>query len=213
MNRQLFIGGVAAVIVAACGGGGAEGPVAQTAAKPVSQQEALADFEIVRSVLQNPRCQNCHPAGDVPLQGDQGVLHTQNVMRGPEGKGMPGEECTTCHGPANPPESYGQHIPPGVHDGWHMPGPDHKLTFVGVAPGALCEQVRDPNKNGGMKTKALEDHIDTPLVVWGWNPGRGRTPIPVPKEQFKKAWNDWLHAGSPCPPNDATALPAKTASR
>lgn len=212
MNRRIF--GLAAalgigVVAVACGGPPpAEGPVAQTAARPVSQQEALADFEVVRSVLQHPRCQNCHPQGDVPLQGDQGVLHTQNVQRGPEGKGMPGEECTTCHGPGNPPASYGLHIPPGVPNGWHMPGPDHKLVFVGVAPGPLCEAVRDPNRNGGMKTEALEKHIEDPLVTWGWTPGRGRTAIPVPREQFKKAWNDWLHAGSPCP----TSSPGPTAS-
>ena len=34
--------------------------------------KAIAAFETVRTVLQSPRCVNCHPAGDVPLQGDDG---------------------------------------------------------------------------------------------------------------------------------------------
>lgn len=192
--------------VAACGGPPAEGGVVSmgTKVKPVSKEQALADFEVVRSVLQHARCQNCHPAGDAPLQGDEGVVHTQNVQRGPEGKGAVGAECTTCHGPANPPDSYGLHIPPGVSTGWHMPGPEHKLVFVGVSPGALCQQVRDPERNGGMKTEALVKHIDDPLVTWGWNPGRGRQAIPVPRETFKQKWNEWLASGSPCP-TDTTA--------
>jgi hypothetical protein len=32
-------------------------------------------FETVRAVLQHPRCQNCHPEGDAPLQGDDGHAH------------------------------------------------------------------------------------------------------------------------------------------
>src|ERR1700722_548253 len=100
----------------------------------------LAAFETVRGVLQHPRCQNCHPAGDAPLQGDDGHAHSQNVLRGPTGEGMVGENCSTCHGPANPPSAYGVHIPPGNVKGWRMPSPEAKLVFVGMAPGALCGQ-------------------------------------------------------------------------
>src|SRR5450830_684421 len=41
---------------------------------------ALRAFEIVRMVLQHPRCQNCHIPGDAPLQGDEGHPHNQNVV-------------------------------------------------------------------------------------------------------------------------------------
>lgn len=159
----------------------------------------LTAFETVRSVLQHPRCQNCHPAGDVPLQGDEGRLHEQNVQRGPTGHGMAGAECTTCHGPANPPPSYGGRIPPGVGTGWHMPPPEMKMVFVGVAPRELCEQVKDPARNGGKDMAALRVHLDDPLVVWGWSPGEGRTPVPVPHATFVAAWETWASAGAPCP--------------
>ena len=40
------------------------------------------------SVLMHPRCMNCHPAGDAPLQGDDSHVHAMNVKRGPDGKGL-----------------------------------------------------------------------------------------------------------------------------
>ena len=108
---------VIAALLAACGPSSSTAP-----SRPTDPRTAgLVAFETVRSVLQHPRCQNCHPAGNAPLQGDDGHVHTQNVLRGPAGMGEVGAECTTCHGPANPPSNYGDHIPPGVSQGWHMP--------------------------------------------------------------------------------------------
>ena len=112
---------------------------------------------------------------------------------------MVGEQCTTCHGPANPPSSYGAHIPPGAATGWHMPPPEKRLVFVGVAPRALCEQIKDPARNGGKDLAALRAHLDDPLVTWGWDPGIGRAPIPLPREQFEQAFATWSAAGGPCP--------------
>ncbi len=184
------------LVLAACGDRRASTPSPGAGSR---DQPALVAFETVRSVLQHPRCQNCHPAGDVPLQGDEGRLHNQNVMRGPAGFGMVGAECTTCHGPVNPPDSYGEHTPPGVATVWHMPKPEERLVFVGVAPRALCEQIKDPDRNGGKDMAALRVHLDDPLVVWGWNPGFGRTPVPTPHAAFVAAWETWAAAGAPCP--------------
>ena len=163
------------------------------------QAAGLVAFETVRTVLQHPRCQNCHPAGDAPLQGDEGRVHLQNVKRGPEGKGAVGAECTTCHGPANPPSAYGEHVPPGFAKGWHMPPPDMRMVFVGMAPGALCEQLKDPARNGGKDMAALRAHVDDPLVLWGWEPGFGRQPVPIPHAEYAAAWDAWAAAGAPCP--------------
>ncbi len=181
------------VLLVGCGskgpGPGAPGPV----------DPSLVAWETVRGVLQHPRCQNCHPQGDVPLQGDEGRPHAQNVQRGPEGRGVVGMECTTCHGPANLPASYGAHVPPGVATGWRMPTPELRLPFAGVASAALCEQVKDPARNGGLDSAALRHHLEDPLVAWGWNPGVGRTAIGVPREQFLAAWDQWMATGASCP--------------
>jgi hypothetical protein len=163
------------------------------------QATGVAAFATVRTVLQHPRCQNCHPAGDAPLQGDEGRVHAMNVLRGPTGHGMAGAECTTCHGLANPPSNYGLHVPPGVPKAWHMPKPEEKLVFVGVEPRALCEQIKDPARNGGMDMAALRVHLEDPLVKWGWNPGFGRAPVSTPYETFIAAWETWAAAGAPCP--------------
>jgi len=112
---------------------------------------------------------------------------------------MVGERCTTCHGPSNLPSTYGANVPPGASTGWRMPKPDERLVFVGVAPRALCEQVKDPARNGGKDAAALREHLEDPLVTWGWSPGFGRKPIPVPRETFLAAWATWTNAGTPCP--------------
>jgi hypothetical protein len=188
---------VLVLAVVACAG------QSQPPASPVRQSPdpaaGVAAFATVRAVLQHPRCQNCHPAGDAPLQGDDGRVHAMNVLRGPTGRGMAGAECTTCHGPANPPSNYGLHIPPGVVKGWHMPKPDEKLVFVAVQPRALCEQIKDPARNGGKDMAALRVHLEDPLVVWGWNPGFGRAPVSTPYPTFISAWETWAAAGAPCP--------------
>ena len=188
---------IVVVLLAACGGK-ARPPVSPARQTP-DHETGVAAFETVRAVLQHPRCQNCHPAGDAPLQGDEGRVHAMNVQRGPTGHGMAGAECTTCHGPANPPSNYGLHVPPGVIDGWHMPKPEEKLVFAGVAPRALCEQIQDPARNGGKDMAALRKHLDTPLVVWGWAPGFGRAPVETPYAKFTAAWETWTAAGAPCP--------------
>jgi hypothetical protein len=168
-------------------------------APAVDRATALAAFETVRAVFQHPRCQNCHPAGEVPLQGDDGHEHQQYVQRGPYGRGVVGAECTTCHGLVNLPESYGPNMPPGIATGWRMPSPDEPLVFAGLAPGALCEQVKDPARNGGKDMTALRHHLEDPLVTWAWAPGAGRAPIPIAREAFLEAWARWEGAGAPCP--------------
>ena len=195
MMRSLAL--VVVASLAACGGSSSPPTGPGTSGDPAA---GLVAWETVRSVLQHPRCQNCHPGGDAPLQCDDSHVHAQNVQRGPTGHGMVGENCSTCHGPANPPSAYGQHIPPGVSDGWHMPAPEMKLVFVGVASGALCAQLKDPARNGGKDMAALRAHLDTPLVQWGWAPGFGRAPVPTPRAQFLAAWETWARAGAPCPP-------------
>ncbi len=177
------------------GGGQAPPPSAPASRDPV------ASFELVRAVLQSPRCVNCHPAGDAPLQGDDSHVHPQHVLRGRGGFGVAGLECAACHGKANPPESYGAHAPPGVEAGWHLPPPGMKMVFEGLAARPLCEQLKDPERNGGKDLAALVQHVSAdPVVLWGWSPGYGRRPVPVAHADFVSAFKSWADAGAPCPP-------------
>lgn len=61
------------------------------------QQRARAMFEELGRVIQHPRCVNCHPRTDRPMQGESGALHQPLVMRGLGGMGRPGMMCNTCH--------------------------------------------------------------------------------------------------------------------
>jgi hypothetical protein len=183
---------------------GALALLASSAIEPTlaaASADPVAAFETVRVVLQDPRCQNCHPVGDRPLQGDASLVHSMNIQRGPDGHGVPGAECSTCHGKTNLPASYGAHQPPGVSSDWHLPKPDMKMTFVGRSPRELCEQLKDPARNGGMTFPALLKHVSSdPLVLWGWAPGTGRKPVSVPHAEFVAAFQRWSAAGGPCPP-------------
>lgn len=162
--------------------------------------DGVAAFETVKQVLQHPRCQNCHIPGDAPLQNDQGQPHAMNVQRGPDGKGAPGLQCTTCHGEANPPASFGAHVPPGA-PGWHLPPPDKKMVFINLSSGALCKNLKDPAKNGGKSLADLDKHVSSDkLVLWGWNPGVGRAPVPIPHATFVAKFREWIAAGAPCAP-------------
>jgi hypothetical protein len=153
-----------------------------------------AAYLVVHEVLVSPRCRNCHPVGDAPLHGDQGVPHSMNVTRASPPAGLP---CTTCHRAANG-TSLGS--PPGV-PGWRMPSREMPLVFQGKSPHELCEQLKDPARNGGRSGEALVEHMGhDPLVLWGWSPGPGRSTPRVPHEVFAKAAETWVHEGMPCPP-------------
>jgi hypothetical protein len=153
-------------------------------------------WEVVYRALQHPRCLNCHPAGDAPLQGDQSLPHQQNVQRGPDGHGLYAMRCETCHQGQNLP---GEHMPPGAPT-WHLPSKAMPLVFEGKSSGELCRQLKDPKRNGGKSMQQILDHIDhDPLVMWGWEPGNGRAPVSVPHAELVKAVRTWIDHDCGCP--------------
>ena len=84
-------------------------------------------FMQVYKVLMSPRCMNCHPSGDRPLQGDDSHIHIMNVQRGKDGKGIYALKCSNCHQPTN---VAGLHTPPG-NPKWQLPPADMKMVFQG----------------------------------------------------------------------------------
>jgi hypothetical protein len=168
---------------------------AQTSAKPDSAASRAAFMQVYR-VLTSPRCQNCHPAGDAPLQGDDGHVHLQNVKRGADGHGVTAMRCDTCHQTANVP---GAHMPPG-NPKWALPPPQEKMVSVGRSPAALCRQIKDPKQNGGRTLEKLLDHVaNDDLVGWGWNPGEGRTLPPLSRPETVAQMKIWIEGGAACP--------------
>ncbi len=153
-------------------------------------------FLAAYKVLMSPRCMNCHPKGDIPLQGDDSHLHTQNVKRGPDGKGLYALKCANCHQPQN---TAGAHMPPG-NPNWHLPPADMKMVFEGKSPRELAAQLKDPNRNGHKTLAQLIDHVtNDKLVLGGWNPGDGRTLPPVSHAAFAKDFKAWIDKGAYLP--------------
>lgn len=175
---------------------------APDAASSAGARASVADAETARAwdtvyrVLQHPRCLNCHPVGDIPLQGDDHRPHAQNVRSGPDGKGVFAMQCAACHGNENFP---GAHMPPGAPN-WHLPRRDMPLVFEGKSAGELCRQMKDRARNGDKSPEQLLEHVaHDPLVLWGWAPGDGRAPVSTPHAEFVAAMRTWIERGCGCP--------------
>ncbi|HUI39181.1 MAG TPA: hypothetical protein VLY22_01000 [Candidatus Nitrosotalea sp.] len=157
---------------------------------------ARTAFAAAAPVFFHPRCMNCHPSGDRPLQGDDSHIHAQNVQRGTLGDGKYGMKCGACHQKANVP---GPHMPPGAII-WRLPPPKMPMVFQGRSTRDLCEQLKDPARNGGKTLVQIIEHVSNdPLVGWGWDPGEGRTLPALSRPQFANYIKTWVQKGAACP--------------
>ncbi|WP_312078524.1 hypothetical protein [Chryseobacterium sp.] len=152
-------------------------------------------FKKVYSVLMHPRCMNCHPTGDIPLQGDDSHVHNMLPQRGKDGKGVSTMKCITCHASKG---VAGDHTPPG-NANWHLPPADMKMVFQGKSPRELALQLVDSKKNGHKDMRALRKHAEDDLVKTGWTMGGDRTLPPLTYEEFRKAWYTWIDNGAYAP--------------
>jgi mono/diheme cytochrome c family protein len=174
---------------------------------------ARAAFLEAYKVFMHPRCVNCHPAGDAPLQGEESRPHTFfRLRRGTDGQGVFAVKCSNCHQAQN---QAGPHLPPGAsyplkdgvedlaHRGeprWRLPAASTPMVFEKRTPGQLCRQLLDKSKNGGLTPGQLVDHVaHDPLVLWGWNPGEGRSTPPLSHADFLQRIKDWVDKGCACP--------------
>lgn len=174
----------------------AEPPNAPHTTDAASNSSDGALFTALVPVLRHPRCMNCHSKGDYPRQGDDSHPHTMDVRRGPVGFGVTAEKCSTCHQDHN---LAGSHLPPGA-PGWHLPPPSMPMIWEGLTDAQLCESIKDPKQNRGRNIDQLVEHLtEDKLVMWGWNPGTGRTPVPIPHDEFSAKVKQWRAAGAPCP--------------
>lgn len=206
---------VSCLAVATCGCGRAEpavqasglpGVVGAGALRTPEDFAGIADraersralFREASRVFRHPRCANCHPDGDTPLQGAEGRPHDPPVTRGPDDQGVVGMQCQGCHQDANLELAR----VPGAPK-WHLA--PRAMAWVGKSPRALCEQLKDPARNGGKSLQALVEHnAHDELVAWGWTPGHGREPAPGTQERFGRIFAAWVETGAHCPDEEAT---------
>ena len=174
-------------------------PAAWLESSAAADNDGLAAWRKVYSVVTSPRCINCHTATTYPQQGDDRHRHFANVVRGPEGKGVPALQCATCHQASNA-DSTGV---PGAH-GWHLAPLSMRWqdkNDKALSSAAVCRSVKSQHVD------LIKHHSEEPLVLWAFTPGlrpdgTARTLPPLTHDAFVEATRAWLAAGKPCPKGD-----------
>ena len=137
-NNHFSVAFILAVIGIALSSTGA----ARTAAAPADDQAAsLAAWNEIATVLQNPRCLNCHQL-DSPLQGDSRRAHIPHVVRGPDNQGVGAMRCGNCH------NNMGNNPTSGTPGGLHWQLAPVSMLWQGLSSGDLCRAVKDAKRNG-----------------------------------------------------------------
>lgn len=164
-------------------------------ADPADRSRAL--FGEVGKVLTHPRCMNCHPAGDHPLQGNDQHQHMPPIWRAETGHFE--VTCSGCHQTQNVTlhEAATYRSIPG-HPRWGIA--PLSMAWEGKSLGEICRQLKDVERNGGRDLAALQEHIaKDDLVAWGWAPGEGRTPAPGTQKLAGELVQAWIDSGAECP--------------
>ncbi len=155
------------------------------------EARAKALFGEMAKVIEHPRCMNCHPAGDTPLQTDEMIPHQPLVVRGEDGFGAPGMRCGTCHG-----EENFRNMPGNPH--WHLA--PASMAWEGRSTGEICAQLKDKERNGGKTLDEIATHMaEDSLVGYGWNPPEHLEPAPGNQALLGELTRAWVAAGAHCP--------------
>ena len=163
----------------------------QAVASP--EADSLAAWDKIAGVLRHPRCLNCHQL-NTPLQGDGRRVHIPPVMRGVDSLGTATMRCRNCHNETGNNEMSG--VPGAPH--WQLA--PASMLWEGLSTGDLCRMLKNPKLNGNRTPDALVEHMDTDkLVLWGWQPGGRRAPVPISHKEFVDLLKVWVLGSTACP--------------
>ena len=104
-------------------------------------QRSMALFEEAGKVFQHPRCVNCHPAGDRPLQGEDGPHQPLGEARRRWVRAWP----DALHDVSSGATSIAAGVP--GQPKWHVA--PSEMAWQGKTLGEICAQIKDPARNGG----------------------------------------------------------------
>lgn len=166
----------------------------------VSKEEGLKSWDRIYQVASHPRCANCHvgqsgrPMWSGPSYG-KARPHGMNIHAGASRIGAETLMCNTCHGQQN---SELPHGAPGVAAAWQLA--PIEADWFGKSSLEICEQLRDPARNGDRTALDLAKHLDHDLILhWAWHPGGNREPAPFSLQEHVNDILQWGAAGMPCP--------------
>ncbi len=166
-----------------------------------TEAEGLDAWSRIYEVTSHPRCANCHTGpSDRPMwsganYGPKPRPHGMNIRAGGSRIGAGTLPCATCPGGQN---GDVPHSPPGTPVGW-MLAPVEAHWF-GQPSRTICEQLRDPERNGGRTLNEVAQHLGHDLILrWAWAPGPGREAAPYSLQEHIDDLLIWGVAGAPCP--------------
>jgi len=173
-----------------------------------TQEEGLDAWTRIYEVASHPRCSNCHTGeSDRPMWSgpSYGVTrpHGMNIQAGDSRIGAEYIQCSTCHTTKD--ENWDNanqmpHAAPRVAMFWQLAPVE--ADWFGKSSIEICEQLRDPERNGDRDMIELAEHLDHDLILhWAWNPGGGREPAPYSLQEHIDDILVWGVAGMPCPTN------------
>ncbi len=167
----------------------------------ITQETGLEAWDRIYQVTSHPRCSNCHvgtdnrPMWSGPSYGTARP-HGMNIQAGESRIGAETLTCSTCHayreGANDTP-----HAAPQVAMNWQLPPVE--AEWFGRSSVEICNQLRDPERNGGRTMMELAEHLDHDLILhWAWSPGGGRDPAPFGLQEHIDDLLIWGVAGFPC---------------
>ena len=167
----------------------------------VSLEDGLAAWSRIYEVTSHPRCSNCHVGADnLPMWSGPSYgktrPHGMNINAGESRIGAEYVACSTCHA-----QRVGlndmPHAAPQVAMNWQLAPVE--AEWFGKSSQEVCNQLRDPERNGDRSFLEIAEHLDHDLILhWAWNPGGGREPAPYSLQEHVNDVLAWGAAGAPC---------------
>ncbi len=195
---------VAALVIAAATPAFAE--VNITPPATATEAEGLDAWSRIYEVTSHPRCANCHTGpSDRPMWSGPSYgktrPHGMNIRAGDSRIGAESVLCSTCHTTKSEDWENANttpHAAPRVAMAWQLA--PIEADWFGRSSIEICEQLRDPERNGDRDMLALASHLDHDLILhWAWKPGGGREPAPYSLQEHVDDILIWGTAGFPCP--------------
>lgn len=180
---------------------GAEGTVTIDPPATVSKADGLAAWARIYEVTSHPRCSNCHVGADnIPMWSGPSYgkpqKHGMNINAGESRIGAEFIACSTCHAQREGINDM-PHAAPQVAMTWRLAPVE--AEWFGKSSNEVCNQLRDPARNGDRDVMAIAQHLDHDLILhWAWQPGGGREPAPYSLQEHVNDVLAWGVAGQPC---------------
>ena len=171
----------------------------------VTTEAALEAWSRIYQVASHPRCANCHVGEDnVPMWSGPSYgktrPHGMNINGGESRMGAEAVICSTCHTTKS--EDWDQanavpHAAPRVAMAWQLAPVE--AEWFGKSSVEVCNQLRDPERNGDRTFIEIAEHLDHDLILhWAWKPGGGREPAPYSLQEHVNDILAWGVGGMPC---------------